>query len=182
MALLKLHSLEAIVLKKVVEEKLMQLIIDSLENNEVRANEIVNQLYLPFQKGGSSFPQAKTAGISRILQLVLEKTSGRQNFDYYMKVVEFADYGKDEVLLGKTLDCMANVYMSPSQVRKLMSLLRFHRSIDIGRLGHKLLKDTDTLFDYLRQECAEILYCVHLSRNEVTPEELALTKTLLRKH
>jgi hypothetical protein len=95
MALLKLHSLEAITLKKVVEDKLMQLVLDGLESNEVRANEIVNQLYLPFRKGGSSFPQAKTAGISRILQLVLEKTGGRQNFDYYMRLVEFADYSKD---------------------------------------------------------------------------------------
>jgi hypothetical protein len=86
------------------------------------------------------------------------------------------------VLLGKAFDCMAQVYMSPSQVRKLMNLLRFHRSVEIGRLGHKLLKDTDTLFDYLRQECAEILYSVHLSRNEVSVEEVALTKTLLRKH
>lgn len=44
--------------------------------------------------------------------------------------------------------------MSPSQVKKLMNILRFHRSVEMGKLGHKLLKDTDTLFDYLRQECA----------------------------
>jgi ABC-type uncharacterized transport system permease subunit len=99
-----------------------------------------------------------------------------------MKLVEFADYSKDEELLGKIFDCMAYVYMSPSQVRKLMNILRFHRSVEIGRLGHKLLKDTDTLFDYLHQECAEILFSVHLSRNEINKEELELTRSLMRKH
>lgn len=108
---------------------MLQLVLNGLDTNEVRANEIVNQLYLPFRKGGSSLPQSKTSGISRILQLVLEKTAGKQNFEYYMKLVEFADYSKDEELLGKTLNCMADVYLSPSQVRKLMNILRFHRSV-----------------------------------------------------
>lgn len=80
--------------------------LNGLDTNEVRANEIVNQLYLPFRKGGSSLPQSKTSGISRILLMVLEKTNRKQNFDYFMKIVEFADYSKDEDLLGKTLNCM----------------------------------------------------------------------------
>jgi hypothetical protein len=70
--------------------------------------------------------------------------------------------------LAKTFDCMAETHISPSQIKKIINVLRFYRNIEINKFSYKLLKDTDTLFDYLKTECGEILYCVHLSKNEIS--------------
>jgi hypothetical protein len=71
-----------------------------------------------------------------------------------MRIIEFADYIKDSELLGKTLECMSETHMSPSQIKKILNVVRFHRNIETNKFSYKLLKDTDVLFDYLKSDCS----------------------------
>jgi hypothetical protein len=41
-------------LKEIVVEKLTNLILNGMEENEIKAKEIINQIYIPMKKGGSS--------------------------------------------------------------------------------------------------------------------------------
>lgn len=52
-----------------------------------------------------------------------------------MKIIEFADYIKDSELLGKTLECMSETHMSPSQIKKILNVVRFHRNIETNKLA-----------------------------------------------
>lgn len=44
--------------------------------------------------------------------------------------------------------------MSPSQIKKILNVVRFHRNIETNKFTYKLLKDTDVLFDYLKSDCS----------------------------
>lgn len=65
---------------------------------------------------------------------------------------------------------MSETHVSPSQIKRILNIIRFYRNIEINKFAHKLLKETLNLFDYLRSDCAEILFCVHLSKNLVSEE------------
>lgn len=62
-----------------MEDKLFELIINGIDNNAVKISDITNQLYLPFDKGGSSITRT-ASGLSSIIIMCLQKIGSKQNF------------------------------------------------------------------------------------------------------
>lgn len=159
MALLfKMDCLGIIHLKEVVRSKLESLLINGLASKEIYVNDVVSQLYI--LNMGESNLELGEAGGSKLANIILVclDNSQRQNFDYYMRMMELGSSIKSKEVVEKSLSRFPTLPVYPHNIKRIIHAWRYHRTIAPLGVCKWILEETWRHFEHLRPLIHEILF------------------------